>query len=379
MPVKSSDPTELIPVQRPISELEPLSPVPIGEVPPVEALEAPWLTVLSWVFPMLLMTGLGLIALASPGLWEDELATWGMVTAPWPEFWHVLRNTDATIGPYYVLIRLWSEAFGTTDLALRLPSVLAMAGAVALLSWLGVRLGGRRVGAAAGTLFAVLPMTSRYAQEARPYALTVFAAVLATLLVVRLVERPGFWRYLAYGAAIVILGLSHVVALLLIAAHAVIFWKLRTGGRAVVGWLVAVAIAVMPVFPVLYLGSKQAGAQIQWIPEVTLRRVAETPEALVGGAVLAGAVAALALIAMSMRESALIATTRALFPAMGLLAVSEVTPMWIPRYLLFTLPAWALLGSMALRNVSILRGLGAIAMIGMLAVPAQTTIRGPGG
>jgi mannosyltransferase len=207
----------------------------------------------------------------------------------------------------------------------------------------------------------------------------VFAAALATLLVVRLVERPSLSRYLGYGVAIVILGLSHVVALLLLAAHAVTVWRLRTSGRVVLGWLVAAAIAVVPVLPVLFLGSKQVGTQIQWIPEVTLRRVAETPEALVGGAVLAGAVAALALIAMSMRDSSLIATTWAFVPTAGLLAVSEVAPMWIPRYLLFTLPAWALLGSMALRNVSILRGLGAVAVIGMLAVPAQTTIRGPGG
>jgi mannosyltransferase len=92
------------------------------------------------------------------------------------------------------------------------------------------------------------------------------------------------------------------------------------------------------------------------------------------GAILAGAVMALALVAMSVKKPAL-ATTWTLLPAAALLAVSALTPMWIPRYLLFILPAWMLLGSMALRRLSILRGLGAVLAIGLLALPPQLEIR----
>jgi mannosyltransferase len=375
MPVKNSDPTLLLPrvPSDPFSD-EDVVPSPDEQSKP-EPLEARWLTVLAWTIPFGLMAMLGLVRLDAPSLWEDELATWGMVNASWSDFWQVLANTDASIGPYYVAIRVWSTLFGTSDFALRVPSVLAMAGAAGLLSALGSRLAGRRVGLAAGMIFVALPTISRYAQEARPYALAVFAAVLATYLVVRLVERPSVVRYAAYGAAVALVGLFHVVALVLLAAHAMIVWRTRQRHRTIWWWLAAGAVGLLPTLPVLYLGSQQSATQIGWIPAITLDRVIAIPASIFGTPVLAGAVMALALLAMSMRRPALVATSWALLPAVALLVVSLVVPMWIARYLLFVAPAWVLLGSMTLRGVTIIRGIGAVTAIGLLAIPTQVNIR----
>jgi mannosyltransferase len=381
MAVTSSDPTIIIPKQAQPGAWEtapvPAPPATVDTPPPPEPLQARWLTVLSWLFPMLLMAALGMVGLGTPGLWEDELATWGMVTAGWPEFWQVLRNIDATVAPYYLLLRVWTEVAGTSDLALRLPSVVAMAGTAALVAGLGIRLGGRRVGLAAGTLLAVLPMTSRYAQEARPYAFAMFAAVLSTYLMVRLADRPKFLRYLAYSASVILIGLSHVVAMLMLGAHAVVAWKMRKRNRNFFGWMGAAAVGLLPMLPLLYLGRQQTSAQIDWIPDVTVQRIVDTPESVFGSPILAGAVMALALIAMSMRQPALVATAWAIVPAAGLLVVSEITPMWIPRYLLFVLPGWVVLGSLTLRRLTILRGMAAVLAIGLLALPAQREIREP--
>jgi mannosyltransferase len=389
MPVKSSDPTQLMPRQPPADgpvESRPTvvvgAPVAVeaSDVPePPEPLDVPWLRVTAWLFPASLTAALGLLGVTVPGMWEDELATWGMVTVSWREFWPVLGNIDAALGPYYLLMRVWAEVFGYSDLSLRLPSVLAMTGAAGVLAALGVRLGGLRVGVAAGTLFAVLPTTSRYAQEARPYAVTVFAAVLATLLLLRLVDKPTFGRHLAYIAAVVLLGLSHVVALLVLAGHAVIIWKLRRGNRTVVAWAIAAAAALLPVLPLLYLGQRQTGTQIGWIPPLSPQRLGETPPALFGTALMAGAVIAMALLAMSMRGPVLVATAWAVVPVLGLMAASLVTPLWVPRYLLFVVPAWTLLGSVTLRTATITRGLGAVLLMGLLAVPAQLEVRTPVG
>ena len=382
MTVKSSDATLLIPRQPPAGPWEaPVSPAPVvdEDPPPPEPLEARWLTVVAWAFPLVLMTTLGLLGVNTPGLWEDELATLGMITAPWSEFWGVLANAEASIGPYYVLMRLWTEVFGTSDLSLRIPSVLAMAGSAGLLAALGTRIGGRRVGIAAGTLFAVIPMISRYAQEARPYAITVFAAVLATYLVVRLLERPGFLWYLAYAVTVLVLGLSHLVALLLLAAHALIVWKARPGRRRVLAWLGTATASILPMLPVLYLGQRQTGNQIAWIPPLTFDRVAVMPDSLFGSAVLGGAVIALALVAMTMVGSSLVATAWAVIPTVGLALASFITPLWLSRYLLFVLPAWVLLAALALRRATILRGTMAVLTLGLLTVPAQLDLRGSAG
>jgi mannosyltransferase len=354
------------------------APGPDDLPPPPEPLEAPWLTVASWLVPLLVALGVGLIGLTGAGLGEDELATWGLVTAPWNEFWRVLSSVDASIAPYYVLLRAWVEVAGTTDVGLRLPSVWFASGAAALTAALGTRMGGRRVGLAAGMLYACLPVVSRYAQEARPYALTTFAAALSTLLLLRLLDRPRIGRYAAYAGSMALLGLAHAVALLLLLAHALIMWR-RADRSEVIGWLVTVVVAILPAAPLLWLGSRQSATQIAWIPPVSWVRLADTPAALFGGAALAGAVIALALAAMSMRGPLLMATAWAVVPIAGLLAASYVTPLWVPRYLLFVVPGWVLLTASALRQLTILRGLVAVLAIGVLGVPVQLDVRSSGG
>jgi mannosyltransferase len=173
----------------------------------------------SWLVPAVVMAVLGAVGLSGPALWTDELATWGMTVTPWAEMWPVLRWVDAVLAPYYAVMRLWSQLAGSSDVALRLPSLAAMISAAALVGALGARLAGPRVGLLAGLAFAVLPASTRYAQEARPHAWTVFAAALATYLLVRAVDHPVWWRFAGYAATVAVLGLLHVVAVLLLIGH----------------------------------------------------------------------------------------------------------------------------------------------------------------
>ena len=64
-----------------------------------------------------------------------------------------------------------------------------------------------------------MPLTTRYAQEARPYALTTLFAVAATYLLVR-AATDGRWPWwTAYAAAVAVTGLFNLFALLLVVAH----------------------------------------------------------------------------------------------------------------------------------------------------------------
>ncbi|MGE3288408.1 MAG: glycosyltransferase family 39 protein [Dehalococcoidia bacterium] len=330
---------------------------------------------LATLLPAALAGVLGLLGASAPALWADELATWGAVTAPSAGLWAQLGEIDAVLAPYYLLMRGWTALAGTSDLALRLPSVLGTAAAAGLTGALGTRLAGTRTGLVAGALFAILPGTSRYAQEARPYALAVCAAVAATILLVRAMERPGAARWSAYAAAVAVLGLLHVVALLLLPAHGIAVALAR---RGVIAWLASAVAGCLPVLPLLWLGVRQR-AQIDWIPAVAADRLTTTPSQVFGTTLIGGLVIGLGLLAVSLRAPAAVPTLWALVPAAGLLAASAVLDLWLGRYLLFTVPAWALLAALALRGTTVARAAAVLACVGVLALPAQLDLRAPDG
>jgi mannosyltransferase len=327
---------------------------------------------LACVVPTLLMAALAVARVTWPALWGDELATWGMASASWDELWGVLQNFDAAIGPYYALMRALTGLFGDSELILRLPSMLAMVGAAGLVGALGTRLATPRVGLTAGLVFAVLPSSSRYAQEARPYAIAMFAAVLATWLLVRAVDRPGFLRFLAYAGAVALLGLSQFVGLLLLAGHGLVIVLMRP--RVWWAWLLAAVVGALPAAPVVYLARSQQ-VQVSWIPEATFDRVADLPGGLSGDTLLGGILLALALVGLSVRRPAVVYTAWAFVPVLGLYVASQFTPLWLPRYLLFVLPAFALLAATALSRAPVLRGLAVVVVVAIIGLPDQLELR----
>jgi mannosyltransferase len=125
----------------------------------------------------------------------------------------LLGNVDAVVAPYYLVLRLWIDCFGDSETSLRLPSALAMAATAALVAVLGRRLFDTGVGLTAGLIFAGLPSVTRYGQEARPYAFAVGFATLATLLLLRAMERPTWRRWIWYGGGLILAGLVHIVTL----------------------------------------------------------------------------------------------------------------------------------------------------------------------
>ncbi|WP_344751063.1 glycosyltransferase family 39 protein, partial [Micromonospora olivasterospora] len=182
---------------------------------------APLRSVPVWLAPALLTSTVALVGIDRAQPWRDELATWSAATRPLGGLARLAGTIDAGTVPYYLLMHGWLALAGDSATALRLPSVLAMAGAAGLTAVLGERLLGRRAGLIGGVLFAAVPGTSRYAQEARPYAFVALFGVLATLLLVGALDRPGWRRWAGYAAAVAALGLAHLVALSLLAAHAV--------------------------------------------------------------------------------------------------------------------------------------------------------------
>jgi mannosyltransferase len=348
---------------------------------------------LFWLWPALVTLVYGVWGIRTPSLWADELATWGAVRLSWRSMYQLLGSVDAVVGPYFTLVKAWTTVAGTSTLALRLPSVGAMVLSAALVALLGARLGGGRwAGLLAGLAFAVVPTTSRYAQEARPYAFVILFAILATLLLVRLADHPSPANAVWYALAVAGLGAFHLVALLLLLAHAPLVWHRalrlpastagagfwRRRARPTLPWAVAAAAGVLPTLPLAWLGYRQS-AQISWIKAAHWRDLLAAPDTLFVSGVIGGFLIALALLAVSRRWEALLLLSWALVPVGALYVIGKVTPLFWPRYLLYTMPAWVLLGTLTLTRLSRTRAVALLVALVLLAHPEQFQLRAADG
>ncbi len=207
-------------------------------------------------------------------------------------------------GPYYVVIRLWTTIFGDSDLSLRLPSLFATAGAAAVIGLIGKRLGSTRVGLLAGLTFAILPITTRFGQEARPYSLAVLFVAIATLLLIRMLDGFTLGIAMMYAAALAAVGLMHLVAMLIVAAHglAVLILKRKLLWR----WVPSALGGILPLIPIILAGRRQQGNQIGWIPFTDLHQIEAYGLEFFGGALIGGAVLGLGVAAVSRERGAVV-------------------------------------------------------------------------
>jgi mannosyltransferase len=326
----------------------------------------------------LLLTGYGATA---PQLWRDEMATWSAATRSPGELVHMVKNIDAVSGPYYLFMHYWIAIFGDSVLALRAPSILCMAGVAALVTIIGKRLFGTRAALLAGLLFAVIPSTSRYAQEARSYAFATFFAVLATLLLIRALDHPSWGRWAAYGAAVTATGLSHLIAVTVVTGHAVAALlagrDAKIAGRhSALRWGATTGAAAVVLLPFVLLGKGQQDAQLGWVPTPSAGDLLTVSGYVFRSGMLAGITIGLAALgwAMHARWGAPLALC-AVGPLVLLWTAGQATQVWVPRYLTFTVPFLCLLAGAALAEVRLRGGLAVVAVFLLISLPDQRVIR----
>jgi mannosyltransferase len=354
----------------------------------------------------LLMLAIALVRAGHPVLSWDEIATADVAGRSPAQIWRLVQHIDGVFGPYYFLEHFWTQLVGTSELDFRLPSILAMSGAVALTGELGRRLYGPLTGALAGLLLCLMPNTSRYAAEARPYAFACFFALLALLLLHTALNRPSPGRWTAYGISVLFLGLSHVVALTTLAAHLVLLVR-RGTRRTVLGWTAAVVPALLALAPIFWLGVHERGAQLSWVPPLSAGGLWNFPGQVVGsvpGGWLLLGLAVLALCRPLPIAAHSEAGTRpdevetrgeevgtraelvafALGPIAAVAALSVlVAPYWVARYLLVVLAPLALLAAAGLRDVlavrrtplALARLAAVVAVLACAVFPGQRAVR----
>jgi len=303
-----------------------------------------------------------------PPLWRDEAATKAIASRSIGQILATMPHDDVVHGAYYLVIHVVIRHLGSSDGALRLPSVLAMAVACAFTALIAKRLtraAGHLLawctGLTAGVVFALLPATISYAQEARSYAIVTMMATIATYLLLRAIDdgRRRWWA--CYAAAIFLTGLFNVFGLLLLVAHALTMLAAAERGpgrrplRARLSWYAASAVAVTLVLPVVILAYGQRNA-LSWMSGsasihgdiVALAHLWAGPSSLgwvgFGLAAFGAALSAAPGGVTGWRDltAGTVALPWMVVPPVFLLTVSTVHLVYDQRYVEFCLPAFAI-------------------------------------
>ena len=337
-----------------------------------------------WCWPALLSLMLGFYQLGRPELWRDELASWSFGTRSLSSLIATARHTGATQLAYYLLLHIWITAFGDSADAMRSLSVLAMAAAAACVTVVGRRLAGTRAGLFSGLVFALVPSVSRFAQEIRFYSLEVLVATLATLLLMRALDRPSARRWLAYTVCLALLGYVDLVALSVIAGHAAgvaLRWQQDRDNRQL--WFApAAAVGAAACLPLAVLGSAQAAHQVKWIPKpgLDLTVFSFFARNLFYSTSVAAAFIVLAILAWAVawRQAAFMTVIAAVPVAAVWVASQGSYSYFFPRYLLLTVGAWAILAGLALSRLDLKIAVASLCAVAILGAGDQQVIRGPG-
>jgi len=315
--------------------------------------------------------------LAAKSFWLDEAVSVEIARLHWSDFFLILWHREANMAAYYLVLRVWL-LLGDSEGFVRGLSVLFSAATVPIIYLLGARLFGRTAGLLAAWLLAINAYHVRYAQEARGYAMVVFFAAVATLLLVQNVQEPLGARWGAYTAACVLAVYTHFYGGLVVLAHVASLAGLR---HSDVPWrelrrsLVRFAFLVLPLgASVLHIGT----SPVNWIPRVQANAVLKFFIALAGnnGARLLVLEAVAVLLAAywawnlwRQGERTLegwgyaLVFAWLLVPVLVVLAASLVRPLFLGRYLNPCLPALILAvtaGIIRLRPDILAWGLGGV-------------------
>lgn len=350
---------------------------------------------LAWLVPAVpaaLALAANLYHLGVPSLWRDEAYTIEAARRPPGQIFALLQHSDAVHGAYYLCMHVVMSLLGRSATAVRLPSVLATAVAAGFLAVLGRRLAARSgvplpeaVGVLAGLLYAIAPSATYYAQEARSYAIVTALAVIATYLLDHALaaggrnwswpgragagriitgapstergptSHPGRWPWClwaGYAVAVALTGLFNVLGLLILVAHAVTVLVASGRLRTFLSWAGSGIVAAAVLTPVLLLAYAERSS-ISWEGKPRLRTLSILAAQLAGSkqlvipmAVLVAISACMGLVTGRRRvNAALVGVPWLVLPPAILLAVSQLHAVYNFRYVVFCLPAVALLAS----------------------------------
>ena len=303
----------------------------------------------------------GFLAIRSP-LWLDETISYWQIHAG---FSQIFSRRGDVVPAYPYVLWLASKLFGTSEIALRFPSVCAMLAAVYLLYRAALELFDREIAFVTALIFCVHPIVIFAAIDARPYAFGVLTITSAIWILLRLRRTPSLWLAALLGINAALMLYFHFLFITLLPALAICLVALSMQSRPALlrklaAALAAFAIATVPIIPVARYMVRTSSVHV-FDQAPTLADLAWTiaPASLLFILVVAGLISAAIAGRLDLQSSVggpslLICLSLALIPLLILYLVSIATPIhiFVPRYRIVAIPGIALCWGLLISRIN---------------------------
>jgi hypothetical protein len=321
------------------------------------------------------------IAIHAP-LWLDETISYWQIHAG---FGQISSRQGLSFGAYSYVLWFATKIFGTSEIALRIPEILAMLGAVYLLYRAARDLFDQDVAFIAAVLFCLHPLVVFASIDVRPYAFGALAINAAILCLTRLRNNHSNWLAALFGVCSACIVYFQFLFVVMLPALAIGFFLLKTGDRKTL-WrqcgvaLTAFVLAFLPVIPGLqYMFHTSGNHVFDDAPKLSDLAQTVAPWRLLftfmGAALIAAVTRRLELPTHSGRRILLCASL-GLIPILILYGVSAETSIhvFVPRYRLVAVPGLMLCWAMfvSLINSRAIRMLFCIVLVAAVAYHCYT-------
>jgi len=196
------------------------------------------------------------------GLWVDEAISVDQAQMTFGRMLADMRSTDVHPPLHHAILWVTVRLLGTSEVAVRMPSLLAGVALVPVMCWVGRTLYDRRTGWIAAALATIAPFCVWYSQEARMYSQFMLFAALAIGAQVLAVRRGRWYDWGLYAVSTALLFWTQYFGIMPILVQQAAFgWALWQGrrdrartSRLARGWVLSslvVAVLILPMIPIL--------------------------------------------------------------------------------------------------------------------------------
>lgn len=306
------------------------------------------------VYPVSLLASLSiwLLAVRAP-LWLDETLSYWQVSGGFWKIWSRSAQMPSSIGYLYTL---WvaKSVLGSQEIALKIPSTLAMLGAVYFLFRIAHELFDQEIAFLTCIFFCTHSGVVFAATDARPYAFALLATNLAIFVFILWMIRNQMKYAVLFGAAAAGILYFHYLFGVILPAFAIYYLamrgrSIRADGRQLAAALGTFTLLASPlIVRVASLYQTRQAHVVLEPPHTLVALMTFVPKKILIGffitLFLAALVRKVKLPGRDCYPAVLICPMLALVPGGILYGISAVTPMhlFIPRYCLVVVPGAAL-------------------------------------